>query len=84
MVQLYGDGVVGAAVVQDVMKPEAIHSVVEIKSKKVNGLLDLFTAGELHSYINLPERHECFAFGQKILHPDNIFCMGENVLHLVA
>jgi hypothetical protein len=44
----------------------------------MNGLLVLSIAGELHSFLDLPERHECPAFGQNILRPDNISCMGEN------
>ena len=56
--------------------------VVETGSE-MNGLLVLSNAGELHSYIDLPERHKCPAFGQNILHPDNISCTGENVLHLL-
>jgi hypothetical protein len=46
-------------------------------------LLVLSNAGQLHSYIDLPEGHECPAFGQNILHLDNICCTGENVLHLL-
>jgi hypothetical protein len=35
------------------------------------------------SYLDLPERLECAAFGQNILHPDNISCKGENIPHLL-
>jgi len=37
-------------------------SVVETGSE-MNALLVPSNAGELHSYIDLPERHECPAFG---------------------
>jgi hypothetical protein len=47
-------------------------------------LLALSNAGELHSYIDLPERHECPAFGQNILHLDNIFCTVEKCPASVA
>ena len=46
-------------------------------------LLVLFNARELHSFLDLPERYKCPAFGQNILHLDNISCTGENVLHLL-
>ncbi len=50
--------------------------------KRMSGCL-LSTHGELHSYLDLPERLECPAFGQNILHPDNISCKGENIPHLL-
>src|SRR2546421_5390780 len=35
------------------------------------------------SFLDLPELHKCPAFGENILHPENISCTGENVLHLL-
>jgi hypothetical protein len=41
---------------------------VETWAEMNDELLVLSNAGELHSYIDLPERHNCPAFGQNILH----------------